>query len=97
MLKALCEFSRYPHVYRGKRTLCDWVMIAAVCAMQVKRAAGSVARFQFDDLCSETLGPADYFAVANAFRIVLVTDVPDFSLQVRRDFLASESHDRCCP
>ncbi|EIE20923.1 hypothetical protein COCSUDRAFT_57467 [Coccomyxa subellipsoidea C-169] len=51
--------------------------------LQVRLAANSVARFHFDDLCSETLGPADYFAVANAFRAVLVTDVPDFSLQMR--------------
>lgn len=50
---------------------------------QVKRAAKGVARFHFDELCSATLGPADYYAVANNFRSVVVTDVPDFSLQVR--------------
>ncbi|BDA42478.1 probable AFG1-like ATPase [Coccomyxa sp. Obi] len=51
--------------------------------LQVNRAAKGVARFHFDEICSRVLGPADYFAVANGFRVVVVTDVPDFSLQMR--------------
>ncbi len=60
-------------------------MISMACLVveQVNRAAKGVARFHFDEICSRVLGPADYFAVANAFRVVVVTDVPDFSLQAR--------------
>jgi predicted ATPase len=50
---------------------------------QVARAGRSAARFDFDDICGPPLGPADYFALAQAFRTVLITNVPDFSLQVR--------------
>lgn len=50
---------------------------------QVARAGRSAARFDFDDICSHPLGPADYFALAQAFQTVLITNVPDFSLQVR--------------
>ena len=49
---------------------------------QVARAGPGAARFRFDDICGHPLGPADYFALAQAFQTVLITDVPDFSLQV---------------
>ena len=49
---------------------------------QVRRAGKGVARFDFDDICGQILGPADYFAVAQAFHTVVITNVPSFSLQV---------------
>ena len=42
-----------------------------------------MACFDFEDICGHPLGPADYFAVAQAFHTVVITNVPNFSLQVR--------------
>lgn len=70
--------------------------MASLVVEQVNRAAKGVARFHFDEICSRVLGPADYFAVANAFRVVVVTDVPDFSLQARPYSLLSVVSHRAC-
>ncbi len=45
----------------------------------VPAAAGDVARFSFDDLCGRTLGAGDYLRVADAFRTVIVADIPILS------------------
>ncbi len=72
--------------------------MACLVVEQVNRAAKGVARFQFDEICNKILGPADYFAVANAFRVVVVTDVPDFSLQARLSSLYNSYHSgHACP
>jgi cell division protein ZapE len=44
--------------------------------LEVPRAAGGVARFEFAELCQRPLGPADYIAVAEAFHTVILSDVP---------------------
>ena len=40
-----------------------------------------VARFTFDQLCSNDLGSSDYHAIANHFQIVMVENVPYMSLK----------------
>lgn len=42
----------------------------------VPAAAHQVARFSFDDLCRQALGPSDYMAIAAAFETVILADVP---------------------
>ena len=42
----------------------------------VPEARGSVARFGFADLCAKPLGANDYIAIANAYRSVIVDDIP---------------------
>ena len=42
----------------------------------VPLAARGVARFHFDDLCREALAAADYIAIANAYRTVLIDGIP---------------------
>ncbi|MEL6607906.1 MAG: cell division protein ZapE [Pseudomonadota bacterium] len=37
---------------------------------------GGVARARFHDLCGQPLGPADYLAIADAVRVLIVEDVP---------------------
>jgi cell division protein ZapE len=44
--------------------------------LKVARAAGSVARFSFHELCEEPLGPADYVAIAQHFRTIVLDDIP---------------------
>lgn len=39
-------------------------------------AAGGVARFGFEELCAQPLGPADYVAIAQHFRTVILDDIP---------------------
>lgn len=52
-----------------------------------------VCQFSFEDLCDKPLGAADYLAIADAFPVVFVHDVPLLSLnrinQVRTDRLDS--------
>ena len=42
----------------------------------VPLAARGVARFHFDDLCRAALAAADYIAIANAYRTVLIDGIP---------------------
>ena len=44
--------------------------------LKVARAAGAVARFSFHELCEAPLGPADYVAIAQHFRAIVLDDVP---------------------
>lgn len=38
-----------------------------------------VGRASFDDLCAHALGPADYLAVANAMKLLMIDDIPELS------------------
>lgn len=42
----------------------------------VPAAAHHVARFTFDDLCGQPLGPSDYMAIAGQYSTVILKDVP---------------------
>ncbi len=42
-------------------------------------AANGVARATFWDLCGRALGPADYLAIAEAVRVLVLTDIPRLS------------------
>lgn len=44
--------------------------------LDVPRAAAGVARFSFAELCERPLGPADYLAIAERFRAVILSAVP---------------------
>jgi cell division protein ZapE len=45
----------------------------------VPRAAEGVAWFEFDELCRQPLGPADYLAIASHFHTLLLDGVPALS------------------
>ncbi len=44
--------------------------------VNVPAAAHQVARFAFDDLCRQALGPSDYMAIAAAYETVILSDIP---------------------
>lgn len=52
--------------------------------LRVPRAARRVAWFEFEDLCGQALGPADYLAIADAFDAVILSGVPRMNRD-RRD------------
>lgn len=48
-------------------------------AVVIPRAAGEVGRAGFADLCGQPLGPGDFLAIAAAFRVLILEDVPELS------------------
>lgn len=44
--------------------------------VDIRRQAGRVAWFDFDELCDRPLGASDYLAIADAYDYVLIADVP---------------------
>ncbi len=44
--------------------------------VEIPRAAGPVARAGFEALCGRALGPGDYLALAEAFRVLILDDIP---------------------
>lgn len=53
--------------------------------LHVPQAAAGVARFCFDDLCRQPLGPLDYLHIAHAFHTVVVDGIPVLSPDERNE------------
>ena len=53
--------------------------------VEVPQAAGGVARFSFEDLCSKPLGAADYLAVAEEFHTVILENIPRMDFERRNE------------
>jgi cell division protein ZapE len=51
----------------------------------VRRQAGSVAWFDFDELCAQPLGAADYLAIATHYDVVLIDNVPRLGAEKRNE------------
>ena len=44
--------------------------------LAIPETAMGVARFDFEDLCGQPLGPGDYLVIAHAYDILLIENVP---------------------
>jgi len=53
--------------------------------LEVPRAAKGVARFSFNELCGQPLGPADYLAIEAAFHTVILDGVPQMTPALRNE------------
>ncbi|MBF9232877.1 cell division protein ZapE [Microvirga alba] len=53
--------------------------------VEVPQAAGGVARFTFEDLCSKPLGASDYLMIAEEFHTVIVEDIPRMDFERRNE------------
>lgn len=53
--------------------------------VEVPQAAGGVARFSFEDLCSKPLGASDYLAIAEEFHTVVFENIPRMSFERRNE------------
>lgn len=47
--------------------------------IEIPEFASGVARARFPDLCGLPLGPADYLAIADAVRVLIIEEIPYFS------------------
>lgn len=47
--------------------------------LKVPQAAGRVARFVFPDLCAQMYGPGDYIALAEAYPVLVIDDIPQMN------------------
>ncbi|WP_244610680.1 cell division protein ZapE [Microvirga pakistanensis] len=53
--------------------------------VEVPQAASGVARFSFEDLCSNPLGAADYLAIADEFETVILENIPRMTFERRNE------------
>ncbi|MEM7663285.1 MAG: cell division protein ZapE [Pseudomonadota bacterium] len=53
--------------------------------LKVPRQAAGCARFSFDDLCVQPLGPADYLAIAAQFHTVLIDGIPELTPEKKNE------------
>nr|WP_210277436.1 cell division protein ZapE [Microvirga lupini] len=53
--------------------------------VEVPQAAGGVARFSFEDLCSKPLGAADYLSLAEEFHTIILENIPKMTLERRNE------------
>jgi cell division protein ZapE len=53
--------------------------------LEIPCAAMGVARFDFDDLCAQPLGAADYLAIAWHFHTVIIANVPQLGSEKRNE------------
>jgi cell division protein ZapE len=53
--------------------------------LDVPRARGALARFEFSELCGRPLGAADYLALAKVYDVIVVDDVPRLSPERRNE------------
>ena len=53
--------------------------------LHVRRQAGGVAWFSFEDLCERNLGSSDYIALARNFHTVVLENVPKLAIGRQRD------------
>ena len=51
----------------------------------VPRAAGSLAMFTFEDLCSSPLSAADYLEICSQFDTVFIRDIPRLTITMRTE------------
>ena len=54
-------------------------------SLEVRQAAGGVARLSFDDLCIAARGAADYLALAAHFHTVLIDNIPKLEPQKKNE------------
>lgn len=71
LFSTLCEnHPPHPHIFhlQGRQLTCN---------LSFK----NIAKFTFDELCKESLGPADYIAICKYYRIIILTDIPILSAE----------------
>ncbi|KAL1924910.1 uncharacterized protein VTP21DRAFT_4564 [Calcarisporiella thermophila] len=54
-------------------------------SLYIPEAGNGVAKFSFDQLCAQPLSAADYLALTRDFHTIIVTDIPQMSLQHRNE------------
>ena len=68
----------FEHLTEGEPTQSEVLPIQGR-RLVVPVAANGVARFGFDALCKQALGPGDYLAIATHYHTVLIDDIPRLS------------------
>ncbi|PJF17039.1 hypothetical protein PSACC_03149 [Paramicrosporidium saccamoebae] len=51
--------------------------------IHVAACRGDVAKFTFEELCSRPMSAADYLCIADAFPVIIITDVPKLTISHR--------------
>ncbi|GAB4817314.1 hypothetical protein N2152v2_004360 [Parachlorella kessleri] len=72
-------YRRFVDLAEGHPVEKKYVGVAMGRQLEVPRAAGDVALFDFKELCDRPLAAADYIALAKSFHTVALTGVPVFT------------------
>ena len=64
---------------RGNSLQEEMVRVPMGRYVHVKQAAGSVAQFDFESLCGEPLGAADYLSLCHRYHTIVIDNVPQFN------------------
>ena len=51
--------------------------------LEIKESGEGVAMFNFEDLCERPMGSSDYMAIARAFRVLLIKNIPAITSENR--------------
>lgn len=67
----------------GGRIISKTIPVMFGRTLEVPECCNGVARFTFEYLCGQTLGAADYIAVAKNYHTVFISDIPVMSMRIR--------------
>ena len=66
----------------GQESKSETLPVAMGRSIQVNKSNNNCGWFTFNELCNQPLGAADYLAIANRYKIVIVENVPQLDGQV---------------
>ena len=67
---------------KGRQSKSEVIPVAMGRSIQVNKSNNNCGWFTFNELCKQPLGAADYLAIANRYKIVIVENVPQLDGQV---------------
>ncbi|KAI0798473.1 AFG1-like ATPase-domain-containing protein [Irpex lacteus] len=70
------EFAGYVENVVGGQALSPRTLSVFGRALHVSLSTKDACKFSFQELCEESLGPADYLTIASTFRTVIITSIP---------------------
>ncbi|MCO5604279.1 hypothetical protein L7F22_058444 [Adiantum nelumboides] len=72
-------FERTFNKLAGERIIESTILKSGLRSIEVPRAAGGIAFFNFNDLCGTPKGASDYLAIATSFHTIFLANIPQMT------------------